>query len=247
LKQYLEFDDLAPSIYYMLGLNYNGLHQYDRAIPEFEKALEIYNNWDMKPPWVSNYTSLGLAYHKTGKYREEKNLYKKAEQNFSDDPFLIHRQAIISLNEGDSVTANRNIMKYISLRKEGLASQAAIATDLAFIYTESEKLDKAEEYFREALTLEPERSVRINNLALFLIEKDRNINEGMDLIEMALGLNPNNYMYLDTKGLGLYKQGKYREALEILEKSYELKPIYDHEIFLHLEEVRKAVADNERN
>lgn len=52
LLQYLEFDDMAPPLYYMLGLNYNGLYQYDRAIPEFEKALEIYDNWDMKPPWV---------------------------------------------------------------------------------------------------------------------------------------------------------------------------------------------------
>ena len=247
LLQYLEFDDMAPPLYYMLGLNHNGLYQYDRAIPEFEKALEIYDNWDMKPPWARNFTDLGLAYHKSGKYRKEKNLYKKAEQNFPDDPSLIYRQAIISLTEGDSVTANRYIKKYISLRKEGLASEAAIATNLAFIYSESDNLDKAEKYFREALSLEPEKSLRISNLALFLIEKDRNINEGMVLIEKALLLSPDNYLFLDTKGWGLYKQGKYREALEILEKSWELKPIYDHDLFLHLEAARKAIADNARN
>ena len=201
----------------------------------------------MKPPWVANYTNLGLAYHKSGKYREEKNLYKKAEQYFPDDPFLIYRQAIISLTEGDSVTANRYIKNYIYLCKEGLASEAAIATNLAFIYSESDNLDKAEEYFREALTLEPERSVRISNLALFLIEKDRNINEGMVLIEKALVLSPDNYLYLDTKGWGLYKQGKYREALEILEKSWELKPIYDHDLFLHFEAAKKAVASQNNN
>jgi tetratricopeptide (TPR) repeat protein len=89
--------------------------------------------------------------------------------------------------------------------------------------------------------------VRINNLALFLIEKDRNINEGMDLIEKALELSPDNYLYSDTKGWGLYKQGKYKEALTILERSWELKPVYDHEIFLHLEAARKAVADNAQN
>ena len=247
LIQYLEFDDQAPPLYYMLGLNYNGLHQYDRAITEFEKALEIYDNWDMKPPWVSNYTNLGLAYHKTGQYRKEKNLYKKAERNFPNDPFLIYRQAIMSLTEGDSVTANRYIKKYISLRKEGLASEAVIATNLAFIYSEANILEKAEKYFREALTFEPERSVRMSNLALFLIENDRNIIEGMDLIEKALILNPDNYVYLDTKGWGLYKQGKYKKHLEILERSWELKPIYDHEIFLHLEAAKKAVADNARN
>ena len=149
LIQYLEFDDLTPPLYYMLGLNYNGLHQYDRAIPEFEKALEIYNNWDTKPPWVSNYTYLGLAYHKSGKYREEKNLYKKAERYFPDDPFLIYRQAIVSLTEGDTVAANHYIKNYMNLRKEGLASEAAIATNLASIYSEADNLNKAEEYFRK--------------------------------------------------------------------------------------------------
>jgi tetratricopeptide (TPR) repeat protein/TolB-like protein len=246
LIQYLEFDDQAPPLYDMLGRNYNGLYQYDRAIPEFEKALEIYDNWGIKPPWVENYTNLGLAYHKTGQYRKEKNLYKKAEQNFPDDPFLIYRQAIISLTEGDSVAANRYIQKYISLRKDRLESEAAIATNLAFIYSETDNLDKAEDYFREALTLEPGISLRINNLAFFLIDKDRNINEGMDLIEKAIELSPDNYLYLDTKGWGLYKQGKYTEALEILEKSWELKPVYNHKIFLHLDEARKAVRDNAR-
>jgi tetratricopeptide (TPR) repeat protein len=244
LIQYLEFDDQVPPLYDMLGRNYNGLYQYDRAIPEFEKALEIYDNWGIKPPWVENYTNLGLAYHKTGQYRKEKNLYKKAEQNFPDDPFLIYRQAIISLTEEDTVTANRYIKKYIYLRKEGLASEAAIATNLAFIYSESDNLDKAEEYFREALTLEPGRTVRMNNLALFLIEKDRNINGGMDLIEKALVLSPDNYLFLDTKGWGLYKQGKYKEALEFLEKAWNSKLTYDHDIYLHLEDAKKAVSNH---
>jgi len=69
-----------------------------------------------------------------------------------------------------------------------------------------------------------------------------NIEEGLELIEKALESDPERYIYLDTKGWGLYKQGKYEEALEVLEKSWELKPRYNHEIFLHLEEAKKAVA-----
>lgn len=103
-------------------------------------------------------------------------------------------------------------------------------------------LDKAEKYYRQALSLEPENPLRMNNLALFIIDKERNITEGLELIEKALTLSPDNYQYLDTKGWGLYKQGKFKEALELLEKSWEIKPVYDHGIYLHLEEARKAVA-----
>ncbi len=59
-----------------------GLFQYDKAIPEFEKALEIYDKMDSKPWWVYNYTLLGESYHKTGQYKKEKKLYIKADQDF---------------------------------------------------------------------------------------------------------------------------------------------------------------------
>ena len=85
----------------------------------------------------------------------------------------------------------------------------------------------------------------MNNLAYFLIDKDRNINKGMELISKALELSPDNYTYLHAKGWGLYKQGKYQEALDILQKSWDLRmknAIYNHEAFLHLEAAKKAVA-----
>jgi tetratricopeptide (TPR) repeat protein len=77
-----------------------------------------------------------------------------------------------------------------------------------------------------------------------LIDKDRNIQEGMDLVNKALELTPDFYDYLHTKGWGLYKQGHYEEALEILQKSWDLRmknAIYDHEAFLHLEAAKRLL------
>jgi tetratricopeptide (TPR) repeat protein len=69
----------------------------------------------------------------------------------------------------------------------------------------------------------------------------------MVTIDKALELSPYNYLYLDTKGWGLYKQGKYQEALAFLQKSWDLKPIYDHDVNLHLEAAKKAVAGQKNN
>ena len=246
LNQLLEFDDQVPLLHYQLGNDYMELYQYDKAILEFEKALDIYKKWDSKPMWAYNYIHLGIAFHETDKYKKEKEVYKKAEQDFPDDPAIIQRQAILSLAEGDIVSANHYIERYITIRKENLWTEPAIETNLAFIYSEAGIPDKAEEYYRRALVLEPGKPTRINNLAYFLIDKDRNINEGMELVNKALELIPDNYSYLHCKGWGLNKQGKYEEALKLLEKSWELKPVYDHDLYLHIQEVKKAIENQKK-
>ena len=246
LKQILEFDDQQPFIYYLLGYNYLGLYQYDRAIPEFEKSLEIYKKWDSKPFWINNYRFLGLSYHKTGQYKKEKKLYKKAEIDFPDNSVLIYRQVILALSESHPKDANEYIEKYKTIRKENSASESAIATSLASIYNEAGILDKAEEYYREANALDPKGSLSQNNLAYFLIDMDRNVNEGLEIIDKLLELNPDNFNYLHTKGWGLYKQGKFKEALEFLQKADSAKPVYDHEVWVHLEDAKKAVVSKKK-
>jgi TolB-like protein len=62
-RQGLELDDQQPLMYYQIGDYYNWLYQYDRAIPELEKGLDIYKKWGVKPIWFGSYTALGLAYH----------------------------------------------------------------------------------------------------------------------------------------------------------------------------------------
>ena len=158
---------------------------------------------------------------------------------------MLFRQAILALNEGDTIAATRYIEKYESVRKDQSWSDVRITTGLAEIYYQAGIMDKAEECYRQALLLEPENSLRMDNLAYFLIDKDRNINKGMELNGKALELSPDNYTYLHTKGWGLYKQGKYQEAIDVLQKSWDLRmknAIYNHEAYLHLETAKKAVA-----
>jgi len=247
LKEIVEIDDQLPNAFYILGYTYEVLRDYEKAIPNHEKVLDIRKEWGSKPSWIYNYTSLGVCYHMTGQYKKEATLYKKAERDFPGNPVLLYRQEVLSLSQGKTGDANIYIEKYKSIRRENSWSEARITASIARIYSEGDFPDKAEEYYQTALLLDPQNPERMNDLAWFLIDKDRDVSKGLELADKALEMDSGNYFYLDTKGWGLYKQGKYQEALEILEKSWELKPIYDHDLFLHLEEVRKAVADNARN
>ena len=250
LRQLQKIDNQNPLINFQLGFSYYSLSQNVNAIREYENALKIYNDWDSKPYWVNNYINLGIVYHLTGQYKKERKLYKKAEKDFPDDPRLIRSQTVLALSEKKIKDANEYIEKYLSVSKAQAASDGTITANLASIYSEAEILDKAEEYYRQALSLEPENPARLNTLAYFLIDKDRNVNEGLQLADNALKLSPDNFNYLHTKGWGFYKQGKYQEAQDFLQKSWSLrreKAEYNHEAFFHLEAAKKAVARPKNN
>ena len=100
-----------------------------------------------------------------------------------------------------------------------------------------ECLEKAEESYRKSLELEPENPSYINNLAWLLINHDINIDEGLKLIDRALLVN-RMILTSSIQRAGDYtNKGSTEQALEILKKAWDLLPEYDHDIFLHVQEV----------
>ena len=208
LRQLQELDDLVPGYYYSSGYAYSQLFQFAKAIPEYEKSLNIYDKSGIKPAWVFTYVELGEAYNKTGQYKKEKKLYIKAEKDFPDDLALNYQKWLLATVEGDTVNAKKYLDKGIRIAKENSWTEANIAAQIAFGFSDVGKKDKAEEYYRKALSMEPDEPGRMNDLAFLLIDSERNITEGINLVDKALELKPDNYLFLHTKGWGLYKQGK---------------------------------------
>jgi len=155
------------------------------------------------------------------------------------------QHAWLELALGDTVAANRYIEKWISVRKEEAWSDARIESYLAYVYDMAGMPENTEACLRKALSLEPDNPARMSSLANFLIDRERDVAEGMELVDEALELKPDNYNFLHNKGWGLYKQGKYTEAVELLQKSWDLRmqsSIYNHKAFQHLEKAKAAAA-----
>ena len=125
LNQLKQIDDQIPGVAYILGVSYNEIEQYDKAITELEKAKEINHKWGTKVDWY--YSALGYAYHKTGQYKKEKRLYKNWDLDMPDNSYILFNQAVLSLTEKDSISASRYIKKYWSVRKKELSSEADIS------------------------------------------------------------------------------------------------------------------------
>ena len=106
--------------FFILGNAYRNLQQYENAIQAYVTSLEIRKNWGMRGVWIYSYTYPGEVYHKTGKYREERKIYKTARLEFPDDPALLYREAILSLSEGRTGEANKIIEKYILISESNI-------------------------------------------------------------------------------------------------------------------------------
>ena len=249
LKQIQQLDDQKPNTYYLLGIMYNRMGQYDKAIEVLEKNLSICMNWGkdfMKNN--SMYTELGLAYHKTGQFKKEKKLYKLGETNMPDDGPICISWAVLALSEKDTVMSRHYFNKLTFLLKNRYQStQAHIDRRIAEIYQAAGMTDKAEKYFRESFSQEPDNPERMLVMANFMIETGRNLYEVPRLMDKAMTLATNKYDYynfMNTKGWGLYKQGKYKEALKILEETWKSAPFKLYSIYSRLEEVKKVTQNN---
>ncbi len=115
LKQLIQLDDQMTGTYFNLGNCYLLLQQYEKAIIEYEKALQIYDKWNIIPDWALNYIYLGKAYQKNGQYKKAEKVYKKAEQYFPDDIELAGWQGILYGLMGDTIKALRYWDKLASL------------------------------------------------------------------------------------------------------------------------------------
>jgi len=241
-EQVLARNPFYRVMWYQLGWTYNRYNKYEKAIAPLEKSLELSDRWGGWK-WVWLYTQLGYAYHETGRHRKELKVYKRALELLPEHPSILLRYAIHYLLVGDTARAAPYLERYQRKREEEGWSEARILNAFGSIYAGAELLEQAAAYYRQSLEIDPDYPSTYNNLAYLLIDHDLEVDEGIVLAARALELEPENYNIMDTYGWGLYKQGHYGEALEVLERSWELRPGYGHEHYQHLQAARKAVAE----
>jgi len=120
-----------------------------------------------------------------------------------------------------------------------------IALRIANNYELMDSITVAIMWLEQLLTSEPENHIAMNNLGYMLIDRDIDVNRGLSLVEKALHYLPGESSYLDSKAWGLYKIGKYEEALKILE-GLEASGMKADELWLHLAKVCEALKLDER-
>jgi tetratricopeptide (TPR) repeat protein len=118
--------------------------------------------------------------------------------------------------------------------KKDIPKRYAYAYYLRAISYESEKQwDKAETDLMKAIEYFPDDAHILNYLGYGWIDRDKNIDQGIEMIRHALSIQPNDGYITDSLGWALYKKGQYEEAATVLEQAVELVP-YDPILNDHL-------------
>ena len=101
--------------------------------------------------------------------------------------------------------------------------------------------DRAEPIFRQALEFVPDDPQVLNYLGYSLIEKGRNLDEALSMIERAVAGEPDSGYITDSLGWAYFRLGRYDEAVPVMERAVELLPT-DPILNDHLGDVYWAVG-----
>ncbi len=82
----------------------------------------------------------------------------------------------------------------------------------------------AEADLKEAMKLYPDQPMVLNYLGYSWVDQNRNLKEGMALIEKAVALKPDDGYIVDSLGWAHFKLGHFADAVRFLERAVELKP-----------------------
>jgi len=87
--------------------------------------------------------------------------------------------------------------------------------NLGYVYGKKKQYDKAFKAFRKSIEINPQNHAACSNYGRFLVEK-RDYAEATEQYKKAVSLRPNNRAYLSGLTGAYYKQGKYDEALDVV-------------------------------
>jgi tetratricopeptide (TPR) repeat protein len=118
--------------------------------------------------------------------------------------------------------------------------------DQAMVAEKLDRLDVAEARLRRVIQLKPDSAQALNALGYTLVDRTNRHAEGLEYIQRALKLSPDDAFILDSMGWAQFRLGQLADAEKYLRRAIAGRP--DPEIAAHLGEVLwvKGERDNAR-
>ena len=224
---------LRPDLYEKTGQNEKAIERLEEIIKEnsnnyyaWEKLLLLYSD-------MQDYDKLLI--------RGEECATKF---NMSFLAKVLYASAAIEKGKYD--IAGEELAKAKILAGDQKQMQIQVMSMEADLYYREKEYDKCYEKFREALKIDPQDIIVLNNYAYYLAEQDRDLKNAEKMAAYVIEKEKDNSIYLDTYAWVLYKRGKVKEAVRIMEDIISKGEKDDAEWYEHLGYMMKALRKCEQ-
>lgn len=240
----LEKSDIKSRYYwYDIAVTYlSSFKMWEKAADSFSRIETINLEWAEDWKFSNFYRYYGYVLHQLGDHEKEARIYLKGLSLFPDHGWIMRGQAVCLLADGKTVEAKAIIEEILKIIRKNGVEEKMIERNLGFLYMDAGLPDKAVKHLRTSIRLQSNDARSIFFLGDLLIEKDIDIDEGLNLIDKAISREPDNAHFLWSKGIGLFKKGKYQEALETLEQAKRAWQQISPELDKDIQKVKDTIA-----
>lgn len=197
---------LGGDLYLTLNKKPEAQKQYLEAIRLGSTTFEVWQN---------------LLYLET-QLEQYDNVIKHSEQAMEYHP----NQAMVYYFNGVANLRrkkNREAALAFEQAKKLSASNTALLSDLNGLlgdaYNGLKEYDKSDKAYDDALALNANNDVILNNYSYYLALRKANLEKAEKMSAQLIKNNPNNATYLDTYAWVLYTREKYKDAKKVMEKA----------------------------
>jgi len=207
--------DSQPSkVFHQLGVAYYEKGEYDAALEQFKKQGEVKED-------LLNYAWIGATYHKKRQYKDAISYFQKAG---ATGGMQFTTRDFGSKIFGKLANCYNNLNQYTDA---STACHRAIHRDygngyahfqLALAYFKMKLPELAVREYEIAIKYDPKDPTYYNGWGVLLIDSE-NYAGAVEQFKKAVSLKPNNRTYLLNLAGAFYRQGKYDEALNAVDKT----------------------------
>ena len=228
LETHRRIEDASPDVYKMLI----DLYVKEQKI---DHILEVYKALYEKEPEEEYLGKIMEIYVYN---RDFKGLITFLETNHAND------EVLYDLYKKERQFEKAKTLSETFYRKDHnpvwLAERAILTYEAARDKDDKKMLEELVSLFEEALSKGVDDSIYLNYYAYTLIDKEIDIDKGMEIIAKALKQQPDNSFYLDSLAWGYFKKGECLQAYTIMEKVVEIEGLEEPEIKEHWEKIQKC-------
>ena len=201
---------------------------YSKAAEQTERAL------DLDPADSEGWEMLTSLYLQVDRLDDARQAIKRSLRYYPDNSRQYLVLGSIYDQEGQRDKATAEYRHALSLTDSTDVSQLSrIYGAMGDNLYASEQADSAFVYYQKSLLYDPDNTLALNNCAYYLACEGRDLDRALEMIEKAVGAEPENATSMDTYAWVLFKRKDYAKAREIIDRTLSLTDERSEEILEH--------------